>query len=97
MVHGTDPHEVDHIDGNPHNNRLDNLRDATRVQNMRNTRRPPGVAGLRGVSRRGRRWIAGIFVAGRKIWLGTYDTPDQAHAAYRQAARRHFGAFVRLD
>jgi hypothetical protein len=36
-------------------------------------------------------------VGGRSIRLGTYDTPAEAHAAYRRAARRYFGAFARLD
>lgn len=36
MVHGTEPEEIDHIDWNPGNNRLENLRAATRSINRRN-------------------------------------------------------------
>jgi hypothetical protein len=97
MVHDQEPDEVDHKDGDPLNNRLANLRAATRMQNMGNTRLRPGASGLRGVARCRRRWSATICVAGRSIRLGTYDTPAEAHAAYRRAARRYFGAFARLD
>lgn len=97
MVHGEDPVEIDHRDGDPLNNRLRNLRPATRLQNMRNTRRRPGASGYLGVTRRGRRWTAKISVGGRFKWLGTHDTPAAAHAAYRRAARKHFGAFARTE
>lgn len=94
MAHDSEPDEIDHIDGDPLNNRLDNLRAATRMQNMRNVRRRPGASGRLGVFASGRRWAAKISVAGRLHRLGTFDTPDQAEAAYRAARRQHFGAFA---
>jgi hypothetical protein len=97
MVHDQEPEVVDHKNGDPFDNRLGNLRAATQMQNLRNRRRPAGCRELRGVSRRGRGWLATITVAGRSIRLGSYDTPAEAHEAYRRAARKYFGAFARMD
>ena len=41
------------------------------------------------------RWQAQIGVARRRIFLGQFDTAEEAHAAYVNAARHHFGAFAR--
>jgi hypothetical protein len=94
MVHDREPEEIDHKDGDPGNNRLANLRAATRSENVRNRRVRPGRSGLRGVIRRGGRWAARITVNGREIALGRYDDPVAAYRAYRRAARRLFGAFA---
>jgi hypothetical protein len=96
MMHGVDPQEVDHKDGDPLNNRLGNLRNATRAQNTRNRGRKER-AGYRGVSRQGNRWCARIRVDGRLIHLGSFADPESAYAAYVRAAKKHFGAFARLD
>ena len=42
----------------------------------------------------GNRWTAQINVNGKKLWLGDFPTPEEAHAAYAQAARKHFGEFA---
>ncbi len=42
------------------------------------------------------RLISGkINVNGKQIYLGTYDDPDQASAAYMNAAKEYFGSFAR--
>jgi hypothetical protein len=94
MVHDQEPEEIDHRDGDPGNNRLANLRAATRLQNLRNRRTRPGASGYRGVARRGRRWRARIIVGRRDVHLGTFDDPAEAHRAYRRAARILFGDFA---
>lgn len=56
--------------------------------------RSDNAAGLSGVTLSGARWRATIRVggrAGRDRSLGTFDTPEEAHAAYRAARRRYFG------
>jgi len=42
----------------------------------------------------GDRWVAQINANGKKIFLGHYDTPEEAHAAYKEAALKHFGEFA---
>jgi hypothetical protein len=97
MIHDHEPAEIDHRDGDPGNNRLANLRAATRGENARNRRSRPGRSGLRGVIRRGSRWAACISVNGRPVRLGTFDDAAAAHRAYCCAARTLFGGFARTD
>jgi hypothetical protein len=96
-VYGTNPkNDIDHIDGNRANNRIENLREATRRQNCMNRMTMPSEASLRGVTRsHGRRWLAQIQVAGKKKYLGTFATPEAAADAYRAAAKKFFGQFAR--
>jgi hypothetical protein len=98
-VHGRWPvADIDHKDGNPRNNAIDNLREATRTQNNAN-RRGQGRTGLpKGVHFCGRtgRYVAQITCGGRNTFLGRFNTPEHAHAAYAVAAEKHFGEFARL-
>lgn len=94
MVHDQEPAVIDHKDGDPGNNRLDNLRAATLAENARNRRVRPGQSGFRGVRRWRKRWAAIITIGSRGIRIGTYDDPAAAHEAYLGAARLHFGAFA---
>lgn len=96
MMRGSDPIEIDHKDGDPLNNRLANLRNATRAQNNRNRGRKRR-GGYRGVSPAGSRWRAQICVNGRLRHLGCFREPEAAYAAYVEAARKYFGEFARLD
>ena len=92
--------EVDHIDGDGLNNRLGNLRIATKSQNQCN-RRPMATSttGLKGVSpyNRDGTWRARISVRGRRISLGYYKTPAEAHAAYVAASIKLHGPFGRTS
>lgn len=82
--------EIDHIDGNPSNNRFDNLREAIHRQNRQNLREPTrdNQCGFLGVSKRGNRWRAIIVLDGKHTRLGNFSTPELAHAAYVAAKRR---------
>jgi hypothetical protein len=94
------PDEIDHRDGDGLNNRWLNLRQATDVQNCQNRRvRVDNALGVKGVylDRESGRYRAQIQVAGRKVHLGRFDTPDQAGRAYARAARKHFGEFARKE
>ena len=95
-THGAWPREqIDHINGAGDDNRLMNLREANRSQNMRNaSARKSNQFGLKGVSPEGRRFRARIMVERKQIYLGGYDTPEEAHAAYCAAAERHHGEFA---
>lgn len=87
--------EVDHVDGQPLNNRWSNLRAATRSEQSMN--RAPNPNRLRGASfhKPSGRWQAYIKKNGTQIALGYFDTAEQAHDAYLEAAKTLFGAFRR--
>jgi hypothetical protein len=86
--------EIDHINGVRDDNRINNLREATRKQNSANRRKFGGDL-PKGVTRHWRRFRAQIRIQGRVKHLGIYDTPEQAHAAYCEAAQKEFGAYHR--
>lgn len=99
LVHGTEPEgEVDHINGNPSDNRISNLRIATHAQNISNSgKRKNNTSGFKGVSRgRTTGFRATIFLHGKQIHLGSFVTKEEAYAAYCKAARDLHGEFARL-
>lgn len=86
--------EVDHINGNKSDNRICNLREATRSQNAMNQRRHSGLSGIKGVSFHKGKWRSRIFVNGRSQHLGYFKTKEDAARAYDSAAMEYFGAFA---
>ncbi len=91
-VHGVWPAiELDHEDTNPSNNRLCNLREATRKQNGENRNlQSNNKSGFRGVCLNHSKWLAQITHCGRNIKLGRFNTPEEASAAYEDARNRLF-------
>lgn len=92
-VHGTWPGCIDHINGDPRDNRLCNLRDmdAAGLHNQQNHRRaqPRNQTGFLGVQlTESGRFAASIFANGRVVYLGRYDTAEAAHQVYVDAKRR---------
>lgn len=85
--------EVDHRDGNPLNNRPGNLREATRLQNVVNRRVKSKLP--TGVEQAGPKYVARIRTQGRRLHLGTFDCPHQAHQAWRAKAVELHGEYVR--
>lgn len=86
------PEEVDHIDRNGTNNAWGNLREADRSGNQANRRSSSSLG--RGVVRKGRRFRASMTYRGKRVYLGTYDTPEDAARAYAEAARASHGEFA---
>lgn len=88
---------VDHIDGDPANNRFANLREVTDSVNMQNRKgaQKNNKTGLLGVQSNHKRFMARIKVDDKHIYLGTFDTPEEAHAAYMQAKRKMHEGCVR--
>jgi hypothetical protein len=90
--------EIDHIDLNRGNNSWSNLRESTRTQNNANRSAcANNKCGLKGVDyrRKIKKWRAQIAIGGKKIHLGSFCTPEDAHAAYVAAAEKYFGEFAR--
>ncbi|WP_459459585.1 HNH endonuclease [Rhizobium sp. No.120] len=88
---------MDHRNGDPLDNRLKNLRACTRAENNRNRRiNLSNRAGMKGVSQNphSSKWQARIQAGGRQIYLGSFETPEEAHSAYTSAARLYHGDFA---
>lgn len=91
---------IDHKNLDRSDNRWCNLRAATSSQNQMNTpKKLNNTSGFKGVSwhKREGRWRADIRIAGKKICLGLFDTPEEGYNAYCAAAARHHGQFARID
>jgi len=90
--------QVDHMDGNPANNRIDNLRLATHAENQRNRqnlgrRNSSGSTGVAWYIR-DQKWRARIKVNGKTIHLGLFTNKQDAIEARRLAEAKHFGEFA---
>lgn len=81
--------DIDHINGDRSDNRIINLRDVSRTINLQNRRSPQSTnaTGYLGVHRDKRRYVAQIKTPDRNIRIGTFRTPEEAHAAYINAKR----------
>jgi hypothetical protein len=98
-VHGAWPaEEIDHINGDPSDNRIANLRLATHEQNCANTRRRcNNTSGFKGVhwNAQRRKWQAAIRVNGKSRHLGLFTCPVEAASAYNRVAAESFGEFAK--
>jgi hypothetical protein len=100
VMDAADGVSIDHIDGNPLNNRRANLRVATHRQNIANIGlRRNNRSGFIGVSRIQSQDVyrATIRVNGRQEALGVFDNPEDAAIAYDQRAREVHGEYARVN
>jgi len=96
-VHGKYPNdslEIDHINGVRDDNRIANLRLATRAQQMQNkavysnsTTKLPGIT----FHKASGKYAARLNVNGKQIWLGLFDTVEAAWEARQKAKAEHHG------
>jgi hypothetical protein len=90
------PLEIDHINGDGLDNRIANLRLATRAENASNARRAlDNISGTKGVQSNGNGYMARIRVHGKQHYLGTFRTLEEAVEARRKAADELHGVFAR--
>lgn len=93
LLTGEDPAQIDHINVDGLDNRAANLRAAGRGDNNAN-RRGWAKSGLpKGVKFVNRTFVAQITKSGRTHYLGRFASPEQAHNAFCEAARRLHGEF----
>lgn len=85
------PIEVDHLMGDKADNRWTQIRSATPSLNKENMRtaRKDNRTGLLGAHKAKDKFSSRISIKGVSKYLGTFDTPEEAHAAYCDMKRRH--------
>lgn len=91
--------QIDHRNGNRSDNRISNLREATQIQNCRNSKlQSNNTSGFRGVTWNKRRsaWIARIHVNKKSIYIGYFKLKNEAVTAYEAASAKIFGEFKRI-
>lgn len=87
---------IDHIDGNKQNNKIDNLRLATRRDNIANSIGRSKVGMPKGVQRiSSGNYRAKIYYKGEHYGLGTYNTIEEASSAYNEAAEILYGDYAK--
>jgi hypothetical protein len=97
MHHGVDPGEmeIDHINGDRGDNRIGNLRLATKSANMHNARAPRNnTSGAKGVWKAGTKFTAEVCHDGTRHNLGVFPTIEEAAAAVRVKREKLLGEFA---
>lgn len=91
--------EIDHINGIPLDNRLENLRLATHSENMMNQRKTRGSSKYKGVhwNKQYKKWTTGIKINKKVQYLGSFDNEEDAAEAYNKKAIELFGDRARLN
>lgn len=101
MVYGEWPSIfIDHINLDPSDNRISNLRLADNSQNMMNgSLRSDNKSGYKGVywCKEKGKWAAEGKINGKKKFLGRFDRKEEAYSAYCRHAKKHYGEFSRLS
>lgn len=84
---------VDHINQNKLDNRKSNLRDATKSINALNSKIPvTNTSGFKGVSwsKVSRKWRAALWLNGKQLHLGLFDTSVEASKVYQAKLQEIF-------
>jgi len=89
---------VDHIDHNPKNNKIDNLRISDYSKNGHNSTKIEGTtSSYRGVHFQNPKWIAQINKEKQNYYLGFYETEKAAAIAYNNKAIELYGTYANLN
>lgn len=94
-VYGKWPNVIDHIDGNPSNNSIKNLRNVTQSKNTQNitkAKRNKKYSELIGAQwcKQAKKWKTSIVLNGHTKFLGFYKTPELASIAYKEASKKRW-------
>jgi len=98
MFNGFVPKQIDHIDGNTLNNKIENLRSASHSENMQNKCiQKNNTSGVKGVfwEKYAKKWRAQIKVDNKKIYLGLFLDLKEAEQIILEARKKYHGEFAK--
>lgn len=98
MHHGYLPDVIDHIDGNRTNNHIENLREATRSENLYNSAiSSKNTSGAKGVTyiKRFNKWRVRLYAEKKMYHIGYFDSLEEATKASDAARALHHKNFAR--
>jgi hypothetical protein len=98
MQNGYLPIEVDHIDGNKLNNKIENLRPATVAQNAQNRKLvKTNTSGVKNVSwsKVRNKWVVSILCNNSKNYIGAFDDLELADLVAQEARNKYHGSYAR--
>jgi hypothetical protein len=96
-VHGYMPKEIDHINGNRSDNHIENLRDCSKAENLRNTKIPrTNKTGVKGVfwDNTANKWHGRVWANGKFAFSKCYEKFEDAVQAVREARQLHHGVYA---
>ena len=91
------PEILDHVNQNPTDNRIENLRPATRAENAYNSKlRPDNTSGVKGVTwdKCKKKWVARVYANKTCVNLGRFVEMSDAILAVKAARRQYHGVFA---
>ena len=97
MFHGYLPYHVDHINGIKNDNRIENLREASKIENAYNRKTSKNnTSGIKGVrwDKKRERWIAKINIDGKPKYFGSFKDIELAELVVIEARSKYHGQFA---
>jgi hypothetical protein len=99
MYHfGVMPKVIDHIDGNPFNNKIENLREATMQQNSQNSKlKITNQSGYKNVSwsKARKKWRVRLLINGLEFNFGAFKNIELADLVAQEARNKYFGSYAK--
>jgi hypothetical protein len=98
MQHGYIPKLIDHIDGQTDNNKVENLREATKAQNSHNSKMRKNLSGHRGVVwvKHCKKWEARLVFNKKPMYFGLHEDFEFACLVADEARRLYHGEFANI-
>lgn len=95
MHNGHFPAQIDHIDGNKLNNKIDNLREANPMQNMYNVGLlARNKSGIKNVVLDRNRWKVYMRINKKMTYVGAFEDLELAELVAIEARNKYHGEFV---
>ena len=95
LIHGYLPKEIDHINGDRSDNRIENLREVTRSQNQYNKKPQLNRSGVRNVSwhKKSKAWLIRLTMKGEIVFNHYVKDLELAELIAIEARHKFFGEF----